>query len=147
MGEQAEAPGIVMVDDNALAAGAMERRFAQSRCLRWLGWTDEVSRAPGLVRDLRPAVVLLDVDMPMGGGFGLLGRLITECPFAAVVMFSGHDQPSLVERALNEGASGYIHKDEPTAVIVDLLIKASAGDCVLSPLVMRTYMGASGTGV
>lgn len=136
-------PGIVMVDDNVLAAAAMERRFLGSAELQWLGWTSDALAVVPLVLSKRPAVVLLDVDIPSMDSFLVLRNLTAECPGTAVVMFSGHDQPALIERAFEEGAAGYIHKDEPTAVIIELVQRAAAGECVLSPLASRTYMPAS----
>lgn len=140
-------PGIVMVDDNSLAAAAIERRLVGSLELVWLGWTADPSEAVALVEQRRPGVVLLDVDMPAVDTFSLLRRLVSEFPGTAVLMFSGLDKPELIEDALNQGASGYIHKDEPTSVIVDLIVRASKGDFVLSPLASRAYMRTNGNGV
>jgi DNA-binding NarL/FixJ family response regulator len=138
----AAVPGVIMVDDNSLAATAMERRFTDSAELRWLGWTDDPAAAVPLVAERKPVVVLLDVEMPGADCFALLRQLIAESPRVAVVMFSGHDQPELVERALHDGAAGYVHKDEPTALIAQLLVRAAHGECVLSPLVLQVYMRA-----
>ncbi|HVZ94693.1 MAG TPA: response regulator transcription factor [Phycisphaerales bacterium] len=142
MNQRNDPPGIVMVDDNPLAAEAMERRFRSSKDLKWLGWTADSMAVIPMVVGQRPAVVLLDVEMPMVDSFLLLRNLRKECPATAVVMFSGHDQAAFIERALTEGASGYIHKDEPTATIAELVIRVAKGECVLSPLVSKTYMRA-----
>ena len=142
-----EVPGVIMVDDNSLAAAAMERRFRGSSELRWLGWTSDLKAATALIAERRPAVALLDVEMPGVDTFALLQQLVRDTPGIAVVMFSGHDQPAMIERALAEGAAGYIHKDEPTATIAGLLSRAARGECVLSPLASRGYMRAMGSGV
>lgn len=137
-------PGLMMVDDNALAASALERRFTQSSRLRWLGWTDDPPAAVAMVQRRDPAVLLLDVDMPGFDGFALLHRLVEACPETAVVMFSGHASPALIERALQGGAAGYIHKDETIETITDLLLRAAEGELVLSPLASGSYMLAKG---
>jgi DNA-binding NarL/FixJ family response regulator len=133
-------PSVIMVDDNSLASAALCRRFAGSTDVKWLGSTTDSDAAVPMVLEQRPTVVLLDVEMPGVDTFALLRRMVSECSGTAVVMCSGHDQPSLIERALNDGANGYIHKDEPTAVITDLLLRAARGECVLSPLASRAYM-------
>lgn len=139
-----ETPGLMMVDDNALAAGALERRFNASPRVRWLGWTDDARAAVNLVRQRDPAVLLLDVDMPGFNAFDILQGLVENCPDTAVVMFSGHATPSLIERALQDGAAGYIHKDETLDTITALLLRAAEGECVLSPLASGSYMLAKG---
>jgi DNA-binding NarL/FixJ family response regulator len=145
MSQAVEAPGVMMVDDNSLAAAAMERRFGGSSELRWLGWTSDPREAVTLITERRPAVALLDVEMPGVDTIMLLRQIVQALPGIAVVMFSGHDQPTVVDRALAEGAAGYIHKDEPTALIAGLVLRAARGECVLSPLVSRVYMRSAGS--
>jgi two-component system, NarL family, response regulator DesR len=140
--QSAACAGIMMVDDNTLAAGAMEGWVERAAGLRWLGWTGDAAAVVPMAVERRPAVVLLDVEMPGVDSFALLGALVAQCPFAAVVMFSGHTQPDLIGRALDEGAAGYIVKDEETHVIADLLARAARGECVLSPIALSVYMQA-----
>lgn len=130
-------PSLIMIDDNSLAAAAMERRFSGASELQWLGWTSDPAAAAKLVADRRPTVVLLDVDMPGVDTFALLRTLTALNPAPAVVMFSGHDRPDLVDQALDGGAAGYIHKDEPIDTITNLLLRAAKGEYVLSPFVTR----------
>jgi DNA-binding NarL/FixJ family response regulator len=136
MAEDESPYGLVMVDDNRLAAEAMERWLERSGELRWLGWASDRAAAHALVAERRPAVVLLDVDMPGVDSFELLRGLSG----VRVVMFSGHTQTALIDRALRDGASGYIAKDEPMTVIAGLLVRAARGECVLSPAAAEAYM-------
>jgi len=129
-----------MVDDNDLAAEAMERYFTLSGLLRWLGWCPDPAAAVPMIVQVRPDVVLLDVEIPGADCFAALRSLTTQCPSSRVVMFSGHAQTALIERSLNEGAAGYIVKDDPTSTIAQLLIEAARGACVLSPTASSVYM-------
>jgi len=146
MNETPPIPGLFMVDDNALAAEAMERYITLSGHLRWCGWSPDPARAVPMILEIRPDVVLLDVEIPGADCFATLRALMaqyTSAGWAArVVMFSGHTQVAIIERALQEGAAGYIVKDDPTSTIAQLLINAARGECVLSPTASSVYMRA-----
>ena len=142
MDETPPIPGVFMVDDNTLAAEAMERYFTGTGLLRWLGWSADPAAAVPMIVQLRPDVVLLDVEIPGADCFATLRALTAQCPSSRVVMFSGHTQVALIDRALQEGAAGYIVKDDPTSTIAQLLIDAARGDCVLSPTASSVYMRA-----
>jgi len=146
MGERAEPVGIIMVDDNVPAAEAMRRWCGNDGTLSWLGSAEAGEAAALLVARHRPAVVLLDVEMPGTDTFALLPRLVAESPETAVVMFSGHCQPDVVGRALAAGAAGYILKDEPMASIGTMLLRAAAGEVVMSAAAAAAYVRAAENG-
>jgi DNA-binding NarL/FixJ family response regulator len=124
--------GVLVVDDNDILGQSMQRWMTGAQGARCLGWTDQVTDAKRLVVQLRPDVLLLDVDIPGGDTFALLRWVAAEHPRVKVVMLSGHLRQDYVERALDEGASGYIVKDESPATILDLVRRAAAGEIVLS---------------
>ena len=53
-----------------------------------------------------PDVALLDVRMPHSDGITCLGRLRAELPDLPVLMFSAHDNPTYIARAVAMGAAG-----------------------------------------
>lgn len=136
-------PGVMVVDDNDLLGEAIERWLSRSPRIRWLGWTDNAAALPGLLVEKRPDVVLLDVDMPGVDTFALLSRVIAEFPTIRVVMLSGHVRREYIERALDEGASGYIIKDERVPDIISLVERAAAGECVLSPTAQAHFLAGA----
>jgi DNA-binding NarL/FixJ family response regulator len=132
-----------VVDDNDLLGEAIERWLSKSPKVRWLGWTDDAAGLPGLIIEKRPDVVLLDVDMPGVDTFALLGRIAAEFPNVRVVMLSGHVRREYIERALDEGAAGYIIKDERVPDIISLIERAATGECVLSPTAQAHFLAGA----
>ena len=57
-----------------------------------------------------PDLVLLDLNMPGVRGFSSLLFLRSEYPTVPVVVVSGYDEPPLIQRVLQFGASGFIPK-------------------------------------
>lgn len=136
-------PGVMVVDDNDLLGEAIERWLSRSTKVRWLGWTDDANNLPGLIAEKHPDVILLDVDIPGVDTFKLLGNVIAEFPNLRVVMLSGHVKREYIERALDVGAAGYIIKDERVPDIIDLIERAAAGECVLSPTAQMHFMAGA----
>jgi len=131
---------LFMVDDNSLAAQAMERYLTVSGKFRWLGWSPDPVAAISQIAQAQPDVVLLDVEIPGSDCFVTLRALLSSRPLSRVVMFSGHAQSSLIDRAFQDGAAGYIVKDDPTPMIPQFLADAARGECVLSPTASSVYM-------
>lgn len=124
---------LMVVDDNIFLTQSLERWFTATGSARWLGSAAQASAVPALVSRNPPDVLLLDVDIPGSDTFALLRQLVSEFPSVKVVMFSGHARGNDIETALGAGAWGYIVKDEPAGAILDLLLQAVSGECVLSP--------------
>jgi DNA-binding NarL/FixJ family response regulator len=87
--------------------------------------TDENSLIESASR-MQPAVVVADLSVPGGGGFAWLGRLLGQSPASKVIVLSVHDEPTVVQSALEAGASGFVLK---RAIATDLL---NAVDAVLA---------------
>jgi DNA-binding NarL/FixJ family response regulator len=86
--------------------------------------TDEKSLIESASR-MQPAVVVADLSVARGGGFGWLDRLLGQSPGSKVIVLSVHDEPTVVQAALGAGASGFVLK---RAIASDLL---NAVDVVL----------------
>jgi CheY-like chemotaxis protein len=74
-----------------------------------------------IVDDVRPDLILLDVNMPVMGGFETLERLRTTAPDARVVMLSTTDPPADRARAQDLGAHGYLAKPVDVLALPELL--------------------------
>jgi len=115
------AGSVLIVDDNP--------RF-RDRARRWLeasGFAVVAEAADGrsaleAIRDHRPAVVLLDVELPDMSGIAVANRVTGEPDSPAVVLTSTHDAADYGDRAVRCGARGFVPKAELSGeAIADLL--------------------------
>lgn len=83
-----------------------------------------------LIRKHRPDVVLLDVRMPNGDGLAALGRIKSDFPKVAVLIFSAFDNPGYVVRAIAQGAKGYLLKGTTREKLLEAIRAAAAGESV-----------------
>jgi DNA-binding NarL/FixJ family response regulator len=129
---------VLSVDDEEFIAETIRRVLSNDQELHYAG---SLPSADQLIRHLQqsPAnLVVLDLNMPGKDAFEAIEEVRRLNPAIRVVVLSGDRDPSLVRRALDAGAVGYISKDEPLDVLLAELRRAAQGQHVLSPQVKES---------
>ena len=88
-----------------------------------------------LARSLRPAVVLMDLQMPVLDGVAATQRLCEEQPESRVIVLTTFDDDELVFDGLRAGAIGYLLKDAPSEKLGEAIRSAARGESFLQPSV------------
>src|SRR3954453_5739878 len=91
--------------------------------LRVVAEAGDVEAALRCTRDLRPRVVVLDLNMPGEPSLPAIPKFLEAAPGTAVVMLTMQDEPAYARAALSAGASGYVVKSAAGAE----LVQAGAG--------------------
>ncbi|MFV1967518.1 MAG: response regulator [Pirellulaceae bacterium] len=98
-----------------------------------------------LAMQLSPDVAIVDVVMPRGDGLTVLPRLKAECPRLPVLIFSAHDNPTFIARAVALGAAGYLLKGTQPEEILQAIRDAAAGKTLWTREALRRVTGALAT--
>ncbi|QHC22948.1 response regulator [Streptomyces sp. GS7] len=88
----------------------------------------------------RPDVALVDIRMPVCDGLAAIAPLLALEPAPRIVMLTTFGEEDNVIRALREGATGFLLKDEGPQELISAVRAAAAGDAVLSPGVTGTVI-------
>ncbi len=119
---QRETPTIVIVDDASEVRQMLRTRFRLSGRLAVVGEGADGSEAVELAREHQPALMLLDVSMPVMDGLQALPLVLAVSPGTRVVMFSGFEEQRLIEKADRLGAATFIEKSAPLESLPDRLL-------------------------
>jgi DNA-binding NarL/FixJ family response regulator len=84
---------------------------------------------------LRPAVVLMDMRMPVLDGVAATRRLRADQPECRVIALTTFDDDEYVFEGLRAGAVGYLLKDAPSEKLVEAIRAAARGESFLQPSV------------
>jgi DNA-binding NarL/FixJ family response regulator len=107
---------VLIVDDSAKLSEALENFIADIDDVRTYRATT-AAEALARARELRPAVVLMDVVLPDGSGIETARRICAEFKDVDVILMTFHDDPAYRRRALEAGARALIVKQR---LMIDL---------------------------
>jgi DNA-binding NarL/FixJ family response regulator len=123
---------VLLVDDHALFRDGITRLLAYEDDFEVVGEAADGEAALVAARELMPDLVLMDVDMPGGGGLEATRRLKAELPYVRVVMLTVHEDDDTLFEAVKAGAQGYLVKSIRAAEMLHLLRGMAHGDAPLS---------------
>jgi DNA-binding NarL/FixJ family response regulator len=86
-----------------------------------------------LAREMRPAVVIMDVSLPELGGAEATKQITSEFPETRVLILSAHEEASFARLLLGAGASGYALKRSAAEELVGAVRLVAGGGVYVDP--------------
>ena len=115
---------VIIVDDSGEVLSALGRIIDKQPDMELLGVASSVDDGVMIVRNMQPDVVVLDVNMPNGGGLRAAREMVVVAPGARLIAFSAFDK-MLIRKAMTvAGVSAYVSK---SGDIRDLLTAIRTG--------------------
>ncbi len=126
---------ILLVDDQALFREGLHTLLAIQPDFEVVGEAANGEEALRLANRLRPAVVLMDLRMPVLDGVAATRRLHAEHPDCRVIVLTTFDDDEAVFEGLRAGAVGYLLKDTPSEKLGEAIRAAARGESFLQPAI------------
>ncbi|HEU0156571.1 MAG TPA: response regulator transcription factor [Stellaceae bacterium] len=117
---------VLIVEDHPIVRSGLRRMLA-AEAEEEIREAANGQEALAIFKAWRPAVTVLDLNLPGLGGLGVIERLKAADPDARIVVLSMHDDPMHVTRALQAGASGYVTKNAQPSEITDAVRRVARG--------------------
>nr|WP_284250916.1 response regulator transcription factor [Litorihabitans aurantiacus] len=136
---------VVLVDDHDMFRAGV--RASLDTRLQVVGEAADVESAARVVRERRPAVVLLDVHLPGGDGGGgaeVARRCADLAPDVRFLALSVSDAAEDVVGVIRAGARGYVTKSIGPEALCDAVVRVAGGDAVFSPRLAGFVLDAFG---
>jgi len=122
---------VVIVDDHHLFRAGV--RAELDGLVDVLGDAANVEDAVRMVLDAKPDVVLLDVQMPGGGGVEVIRQVAARAPAQRFLALSVSDAAEDVIAIIRAGARGYVTKTISGEELAAAIERVASGDAVFSP--------------
>lgn len=127
-----ETTNVLLVDDHTLFRSGIRSLLQRHEDFNVVGEASDGVEGVKRAKQLRPDVVLLDLNMPGMSGLETLHLLLQDCPDAAVIMLTVSEEAEDLTAALQAGARGYLIKNIDADYLVRAIRRAAAGEPVLA---------------
>ncbi len=135
---------VLCVDDHSFLIEGLAARFDLESDLEFVGSLPNAERLVSEVKESRPDIVLLDIEMPGPDPFEAADDLRRQCPDVRTVFLSAYVRDHYISAAVKAGAWGYFSKSEDADTIVKGIRRVAGGDFAFSPKVQERCRPARG---
>jgi DNA-binding NarL/FixJ family response regulator len=128
---------VVLADDQLMVRRGLRVILDAEPDITVLAEAGDGREAVEHVRELRPAVVLLDIRMPVMDGLEAARKVLALGLETRVLILTTFDADEYVYEALRAGASGFLLKDAPAEQLIAAVRVLAAGDALIDPSITR----------
>ena len=131
---------VLIVDDHPVIRYGLKHMLESEADIKVVGELDDIRGIGELMPDLRPDVVLLDLELGDTCGVDALRRVRQEAPDLHVIIYTSHDEEDRIIQAAELGVSGYLLKGSPKEQIISALRSVNEGGTALESSVATKLM-------
>jgi two-component system response regulator NreC len=131
---------ILLADDHGVLRAGLRALLNSEDDLVVVGEAASGEESLRLAADLRPDVVLLDLNMPGPGGIEITRRLRGVVPETRVLVLTVYEDEVLLRKAIEVGASGYIIKRAVESELINAIRAVAHGDLYIHPSMTRALL-------
>jgi DNA-binding NarL/FixJ family response regulator len=139
----AEPVTVIVADDQSAVREGLVLLLGTLPGIVVAGEAADGNAAADLVAEVKPQVVLMDLNMPGSDGVSATRRITAEHPGTRVVVLTTYADDDSIIGALQAGALGYLTKDATRAEIGRAVLAAAAGQAILDPGVQQRLLSAA----
>jgi DNA-binding NarL/FixJ family response regulator len=137
---------VVLVDDHQMFAEAIGMFLATEADIEVVEILGDANGVVERLRDSRPDVVLMDIDLPGVDGVTATRRIVEARPETKVVLITALSDPGLVMRGVQAGASALVAKERAADDLVDVIRRTATGEEIFPAPQLRLLSLAPASG-
>lgn len=135
---------VLLVDDHAIVRAGIERLLVATGRFEVVGVAADGEEAVAQAHALRPAVVVMDLSMPVLDGVAATRAIVGSHPDVRVVVLTSFADRDRVADAIDAGAVGYVLKDAEPDELVRAVEAVVRGGMPIDPRVTRGLLARDG---
>jgi DNA-binding NarL/FixJ family response regulator len=131
---------ILIADDHPLFRKGLRALLASIPNVELAGEAATGADAIRLAEQLQPDVILMDLQMPGGGGLTAIRQIVQTSPHIRILVVTMFEDDDSVFAAMRAGARGYVLKDADDEDIARAIIGVGNGEAIFSPAIAERMM-------
>jgi DNA-binding NarL/FixJ family response regulator len=128
---------VLLAEDHMIVREGFRKLLAAEADFEVVGEAQTGRQAVALAKKLRPAVVVMDIAMPLLNGLEATRQIRKAIPGAKVLMLSAHNDDAYVEQAMVFGAVGYLLKQTSSQDLSRAIREVQNGNTFFSPSIAK----------
>jgi DNA-binding NarL/FixJ family response regulator len=137
---------VLVVDDHPMLREGIVQRLKREPDLIACAEAEDGPQALEAIEAHKPHIAVVDISLGQGHGLELIKEIQARHPHLPILVFSMHEESLYAERALNNGARGYVMKRESPQTFLTAIRQVLAGDMYFSPAMTGKLLGRIATG-
>ena len=136
---------VVVADDHAVVRRGLTGLIESTDDLEVVGVARDGSEAVALVREHRPDVAVMDLQMPVLDGVEATRAIVEAGTGTEVLVLTSFSDHARIDAAIEAGAVGYLLKDAEPEVLLDGIRAVARGGSPLDPRAARRLLSRRST--
>ena len=108
-----------ITDDHKMLAEGLKRSIEESNIARVTGTSNDLAECRAALKNQLPDILLLDVSLPDGNGVDFCAEIKQTYPALKVLILTTYNVYSVANRAMENGAAGYILKNALSEEVIE----------------------------
>ncbi|GAE37169.1 response regulator [Halalkalibacter akibai] len=131
---------VMIVDDHTVLRDGLKSIFEMENDITVIGEAESGEAALTLVPELKPDVIIMDINLPEQNGVAITRQLKNDFKEIKILMLTMHSHEEYFMSAIREGADGYLLKDAPSDQVVEAIRTVMRGEAVIHPSMTKKLL-------
>lgn len=131
---------ILIADDHPIFRKGLRALLASMSDVDLVGEVASGEEAIQLAELVQPDVILMDLQMPGGGGLAAIRQIVQTSPHIRILVVTMFQDDDSVFAAMRAGARGYVLKDMSDEEISRAIVAVGSGEAIFSPAIAERMM-------
>jgi DNA-binding NarL/FixJ family response regulator len=128
---------VLLAEDHMIVREGLRKLLEAESDIEVVGEADNGRQAVAMTRKLRPAVVVMDIAMPLLNGLEATRQIRQVVPDAKVLILSAHSDDAYVKSVTALGAAGYLIKQTSAEFLSKAIREVQKGNTFFSPSISK----------
>ena len=128
---------VLLADDNRVVRKEFRKILELEADIEVVGEAKNGHEAVAMVKKLRPALVLMDIAMPLLNGLQATCQILKAFPITKVLILSAHSDEAYIVESVNSGAMGYLLKQTSADNVCHAIREVQKGNTFFSPSIPK----------
>lgn len=132
---------VLLADDHSLFREGLRSLLEEQDDIKIVGEAEDGLETIRLAQQLKPTVILMDINMPVVDGVEATRMILKEDSSMGIVILTMYPQDEYVFQALKAGAKAYLLKDTPSKKLLNVIRTVHSGEAVMDVELTTRLLG------